>query len=91
MNANPSNVWKFQHQPTKEVYFMRFGPPSTRFIRDDEPPSSVFTNHGRPRQVSISYPAETAGQTPPDPVQWDPDTGRPDWAYTQRRQFEEVE
>jgi len=91
MEATPSNVRKLQHGTTQEIYFMRFGPPSSRFVRDNEPLTSVFTHHGRPRQVSIAYAAATSTEAQPDPIQWDPDVNRPDWAYDHRRQFTEME
>jgi len=74
---------------TQEIYFMRFGPPSTRFVRDGEPQGSVFTHHGRPKQVSLPYPVGAAAPVRPDPTHWDPDPLRPDWAYSQRRNFTE--
>jgi hypothetical protein len=91
VEAHPNNVWKLQHKITQETYFMRFGPPSTRFVRDGEPLLSVFTNHGRPRQVSVAYPAGAAAPIPPDTILWDTDARRPDWAYSQRAQFTELD
>jgi hypothetical protein len=91
VDTYPNNVRKLQHRVTQEIYFMRFGPPSTRFVRDGEPLLSVFTNHGRPKQVSVAYPAGTAVPTPADAILWDPDVHRPDWAYGQRVHFAELD
>jgi hypothetical protein len=69
---------------------MRFGPSSTRFVRDGEPPASVFTNHGRPRQVSIAYAVELAVGRPANPIEWNPDPGCPEWAYAERSRLVEI-
>ena len=90
MDALPPNVRKLQHSETKHMYFMRFGAPSERFARDGEPASSVFTQHGKPRQVSIAY-APPMARIPPDGIDWDPDVNRTDWAYMQRHHFVEIE
>jgi hypothetical protein len=68
---------------------MRFGPAAERFARDGDPPASVFTNRGKPRQASIAY-AAGAARIAPDPVHRDPSPERPDWAHEQRRQFDEI-
>ena len=91
MDANHSIMRRLQHSVTKDIYFMRFGPPSARFVRDGEPPASLFTNHGRPRQVSVAYPAEAASRTLPEPIRWDPDPYCPDWAYAQRTHLVEID
>ena len=90
MDAPAGNVWKLKHRANGEVYFMRFGSPSDRFMRDGDPPTSVFSNRGKPRQVSMAY-APDAARITADQVTWDPAPNRPDWAYEQRRQFEEID
>jgi hypothetical protein len=91
MDRTVPSSCKLRHSVTQDTYHMRFGPAAARFVRDGEPLSSIFTNHGRPRQVSIAYPAGTDVPAIPNPDHWDSDPQRPDWAYGQRRHFVEIE
>jgi hypothetical protein len=84
-------IRKLQHSGTKDIYYMRFGPASRRFERDGEPPDSIFTRRGRPRQVSLAYPAESIAVSLAGQINWDPDMRRPDWAYSQRALFVELD
>jgi len=89
MDGSLPTLRKLQHGITRDTYCMRFGPPSTRCVRDGEPQGPVFTHHGRPKRVSLPYPVGSAMPVRHDPTHWDPDPLRPDWAYSHRRHFTE--
>jgi hypothetical protein len=91
VEASLIDIRKLQHSVTKDIYYMRFGPAARRFVRDGEPLDSIFTNHGRPRQVSVAYPVAASDMSLPEAITWDPDMYRPDWAYAQRALLVELD
>jgi hypothetical protein len=61
-----------RHSTTEDIYSPRLGSQAARFGRDSRPQSSVFTNHDKPTQASMSSPAGAAAPIASDRTRSDP-------------------